>query len=194
MAALGDVIEIDEQTVLVLGQELNVAQGRPDVANALVHRVEDTLVVVDTGVTVAFRAALQAATRRVGDWSRAVVLTTHGHPDHVGNNDLADELGVPVEHFVPARDLDQMRDPAPYWVRSLSRIAGVVPLPAPPPLAGNKVVSLFQPLRPFACDDPDLRGAAAGADPDRLGPVHRLDLRRRRGAGAAQPGALRRAT
>ena len=149
MAALGDVIEIDEQTVLVLGQELNVAQGRPDVANALVHRVEDTLVVVDTGVTVAFRAALQAATRRVGDWSRAVVLTTHGHPDHVGNNDLADELGVPVEHFVPARDLDQMRDPAPYWVRSLSRIAGVVPLPAPPPLAGNKVVSLFQPLRPF---------------------------------------------
>lgn len=32
----------------------------------------------------------------------------------------------------------------------LSRVAGVVPLPAPPSLAGNKVVSLFQPLRPFA--------------------------------------------
>jgi glyoxylase-like metal-dependent hydrolase (beta-lactamase superfamily II) len=76
------------------------------------------------------------------------VLTTHGHPYHVGNNDLADELGVPVEHFVPARDLDQMRDPSAYWTRSMARLAGVVPLPAPP--AGNKVVSLFQPLRPFA--------------------------------------------
>ena len=78
------------------------------------------------------------------------MLTTHGHPDHVGNNDLADELGVPVEHYVPVRDLDQMRDPASYWVNSFSRVAGVVPLPAPPSLAGNKVVSLFQPLCPFA--------------------------------------------
>src|SRR4051794_13358762 len=148
--ALGDLIEIDDRTVLVLGQELDVAHDQPDVANALVHRVEDALVLVDTGVTPAFRAALKAATRRVGEWSRAVVLTTHGHPDHVGNNDPADGLGIPVEHFVPARDLDQMRGPSAYWTRSMARIAGVAPLPAPPSPAGNKVVSLFQPLRPFA--------------------------------------------
>lgn len=46
---------------------------------------------VDTGVTAAFRAALREAADRVGHWSRALVLTTHGHLDHVGNNDLADE-------------------------------------------------------------------------------------------------------
>ncbi|TCK27564.1 MBL fold metallo-hydrolase [Pseudonocardia endophytica] len=150
MTALGDTIEIDDRTVLVLGQELDVDHDQPDVANALVHRVGETLVVVDTGVTAPFRAALLAATRRVGDWSRALVLTTHGHTDHVGNNDIADELGVPTEHYVPARDLDQMLDPATYWVRSFTPIAGVVALPAPPSLAGNKVVSLFQPLHPFA--------------------------------------------
>ena len=152
--ALGDVLEIDDRTVLVLGQELDVAHDRPDVANALVHRAGETLFLVDTGVTTAFRNALRGAIHRVGPWSRLVVLTTHGHPDHVGNNDLADELGrehnVPVEHYVPARDLPQMLDPADYWIRSFSRIAGVAPLPAPPRLAGNKVVSLFQPLRPFA--------------------------------------------
>ncbi|MEU9379408.1 MBL fold metallo-hydrolase [Streptomyces sp. NPDC048255] len=148
MAALGDLIQIDDGTVLVCGQELDVGRGQPDVANALVHRVGDTLVLVDTGVTAAFRAALREATERVGHWSRALVLTTHGHLDHVGNNDLADELGVPVEHYVPALDLDQMRDPASYWVRSFERIAGLAPLPAPPVLAGQ-VVSLFQPMRPF---------------------------------------------
>ncbi|MEU2428358.1 MBL fold metallo-hydrolase [Streptomyces sp. NPDC007861] len=152
MTALGDLIEIDDRTVLVLGQGLDFDHDQPDVANALVHRVGDTLVLVDTGVTAAFRAALREAAGRVGRWSRALVLTTHGHPDHVGNNDLADELaderGVPVEHYVPAPDLDQMRDPASYWTRSLERIAGVGPLPAPE-LAGSKVVSLFQPLRPF---------------------------------------------
>ncbi|MEH6372774.1 MBL fold metallo-hydrolase [Streptomyces sp. KLMMK] len=148
MTALGDLIEIDDRTVLVLGQGLDVEHGRPDVANALVHRVRDTLVLVDTGVTAAFRAALREAAERVGPWSRALVLTTHGHLDHVGNNDLADELGVPVEHYVPALDLDQMRDPVAYWVRSFERITGLAPLPAPPALAGE-LVSLFRPMRPF---------------------------------------------
>ncbi|MFE6834827.1 MBL fold metallo-hydrolase [Streptomyces sp. NPDC057705] len=147
--ALGDLIEIDERTVLVLGQGLDIGHDQPDVANALVHRAGDTLVLVDTGVTTVFRTALREAADRIGPWSRALVLTTHGHPDHVGNNDLADELGVPVEHYVPAPDLDQMRDPAAYWVRSFERIAGVTPLPAPPPLTAGKVVSLFRPMRPF---------------------------------------------
>ncbi|MFE0578471.1 MBL fold metallo-hydrolase [Streptomyces sp. NPDC058874] len=148
MTALGDLIGIDDRTVLVLGRELDLAHGRPDVANALVHRAGDTLVLVDTGVTTAFRAALRAAADRVGPWSRAVVLTTHGHPDHIGNNDLADELGVPVQHCVPARDLDQMRDPESYWLRSFERIAWAVPLP--PARLAAEVVALFAPLRPFA--------------------------------------------
>ncbi|MFF4100852.1 MBL fold metallo-hydrolase [Streptomyces sp. NPDC001903] len=148
MTALGELIGIDERTVLVLGQGLDVENGRPDVGNALVHRAGETLVVVDTGVTAAFRAALREAADGVGPWSRALFLTTHGHPDHVGNNDLADELGVPAEHWVPAPDLDQIRDPAGYWVRSLERIAGLAPMPAPA-VAGPRLVSLFEPYRPF---------------------------------------------
>jgi glyoxylase-like metal-dependent hydrolase (beta-lactamase superfamily II) len=150
VTTLGQHIQIDDRTVLVLGQELDIAHNQPDAANSLVHRVGDTLVIVDTGVTPAFRAALLAATRKVGAWSRALVLTTHGHTDHVGNNDLADELGAPAEHYVPARDLDQMLDPTSYWVRTFTPITGIVALPAPPSLAAHKVVSLFQPLRPFA--------------------------------------------
>ncbi|OLZ63745.1 hypothetical protein AVW11_20165 [Streptomyces amritsarensis] len=148
MTALGDLVEIDDRTLLVLGRELDLAPDQPDIGNALVHRAGDTLVLVDTGVTTPFRTALRTAADRVGPWSRALVLTTHGHLDHVGNNDLADELGVPVEHCVPARDLDQMRDPESYWVRSFERVAWAAPLPASE-LAG-KVVSLFEPMRPFA--------------------------------------------
>ncbi|MFG2340931.1 MBL fold metallo-hydrolase [Streptomyces yangpuensis] len=148
MTALGELMELDDRTVLVLGQELDLAHDRPDVANALAHRAGDTLVLVDTGVGRAFRAALRTAADRVGPWSRALVLTTHGHLDHVGNNDLADELGVPAEHYVPARDLDQMRDPKSYWARSFRRIAWAAPLPAPALAA--QVVSLFAPMRPFA--------------------------------------------
>ncbi|WP_327254998.1 MBL fold metallo-hydrolase [Streptomyces sp. NBC_01244] len=148
MTALGDLIEIDDRTLLVLGQGLDLAHGQPDVANALVHRVGDTLVVVDTGVTTAFRTALLEATGRVGPWSRALVLTTHGHLDHVGNNDLADGLGVPAEHWVPAPDLPQMRDPGEYWVRAFERAAGAAALPDPGRTAAG-LVALFRPMRPL---------------------------------------------
>ncbi|WP_314247430.1 MBL fold metallo-hydrolase [Streptomyces kutzneri] len=170
MTALGDLIEIDDRTVLVLGQELDLAHDQPDVANALVHRAGDTLVLVDTGVTPAFRTALRAAADRVGPWTRALLLTTHGHPDHVGNNDLPDELGVPVEHYVPAPDLDQMRDPESYWVRSFERIAWAAPLPAPE--LADKVLSLFAPMRPFS--------------PRRPGPTR---SGRRNGSGSARCGS-----
>ncbi|MFE7135536.1 MBL fold metallo-hydrolase [Streptomyces sp. NPDC057638] len=149
MTTLGDLIEIDERTVLVLGQPLDLERGQPDAANALVHRVGDTLVLVDTGATAAFRAALREATGRVGPWSRALLLTTHGHPDHVANNDLADELGVPVEHYVPAPDIDQMRDPVAHWVWSFDRVSGAKVLPAPPAQTVAGVLLPFQPLRPF---------------------------------------------
>ncbi|MGE7384025.1 MBL fold metallo-hydrolase [Streptomyces sp. NPDC004126] len=149
MTVLGELVGIDGRTVLVAGQELDLAHGRPDVANALVHRTGDTLVLVDTGVTQPFRAALREAAERVGPWSRVLLLTTHGHADHVGNNDLADALGAPAEHYVPAPDLGQMRDPVAYWTRAFERVAGLGVLPGPPRDTAERVVSLFRPLRPF---------------------------------------------
>ncbi len=152
---LGKVQRVDDRTVLVLGQELNVEAKQPDVANALVHRTGDTIVIVDTGVTEPFRDALRAAVNQSGDGEvkRLLLLTTHGHTDHVGNNDLVDEIaserGIPAEHFVPARDVGQMLDPVDYWTRAFSNIVDLTPMPAPADLSAAFVVSLFQPLRPF---------------------------------------------
>jgi glyoxylase-like metal-dependent hydrolase (beta-lactamase superfamily II) len=151
--ALGDLISIDDRTVLVLGQELDVEKNQPDAGNALLHRVGGTLFVVDTGVTSAFRDALTKAADRLAPWTDVVLLTSHGHPDHVGNNDVVDEWArkrhVPVRHYLPAADVGQMRDVQDYWTASFSRIVGAVKLPAPPALVGWKIASLFVPLNPF---------------------------------------------
>lgn len=151
---LGSTLRVDDRTVLVLGQELDVASNQPDVANVVLHRVDDTLFMVDTGVTAEFREALKSAVDLVGPWSRLVVLITHGHPDHVGNNDLVDELaeerGIQAELVVPAADVAQMRDPQSYWKTSFDRLAGLAPLPAAPGLVALKITSLFQPYRPFS--------------------------------------------
>lgn len=152
--ALGTRLRIDDATVLVIGQPLDVAKSQPDAANALVHRTGNTLVLVDTGVTTAFRDALLRAVDEVGPWTELVLITTHGHTDHVGNNDIADELGrrpgVRVRHVVPAAELAQMRDPLTYWTTAFARVTGVAPMPVPPQLAAVKTVSMFRPFRPFS--------------------------------------------
>jgi glyoxylase-like metal-dependent hydrolase (beta-lactamase superfamily II) len=151
--ALGRIQRVDDRTVVVLGQELNVEAKQPDVGNALVHRAGDTIVIVDTGVTAPFRDALRSAVDQIGDAKRLLLLTTHGHTDHVGNNDVVDDIaserGIPAQHFVPARDVGQMLDPVSYWTRAFSNIVNLTPMPAPADLSAAFVVSLFQPLRPF---------------------------------------------
>jgi len=150
---LGKIERVDDRTVVILGQELNVEAKQPDVANSLVHRAGDTIVIVDTGVTEPFREVLRTAVKGFGDAQRLLLLTTHGHTDHVGNNDVVDEIaaerGITAEHFVPARDIGQMLDPVDYWTRAFSNIVDLTPMPAPADLSAAFVVSLFQPLRPF---------------------------------------------
>ena len=150
---LGDVVHVDDRTILVMGQELDVEGGRPDVANCLLHLTGDTLVVVDTGATVAFREAIRRAAEGLGAWTQLLLLTTHGHTDHVGNNDLVDELaaarGASVQHFIPAADVPQMLNPVEYWTWAFRRIEGLAPMPAPPHLSAAFIVSLFEPLHPF---------------------------------------------
>ena len=116
---------------MLVGQPLDIAKGQPDVANVIVHRTGDTLVVVDTGATEGFRGAISAAAERLGGWDQAILLTTHGHLDHVGNNDIVDviaaEHGVAdVAHFVPAHDVAQLLDPHGYWSASLGQLTSVL--------------------------------------------------------------------
>jgi hypothetical protein len=190
--ALGDITRIDDRTVFVLGQVLDIAKNQPDVANALVHRVQDTVFFIDTGVTTPFRNAMRRAVDMVGPWKRLVLLTTHGHVDHIGNNDLVDELAAqrstPVQHFVPAKDLAQMRDPKAYWTRTFGRICRRGPdagAAGPGGRQGRIAVQADDGIRPH---HKDVRRATPGANHHRVGAAVRLVVRRRRGPGAAQPG------
>ena len=101
------------------GQQLDVEGGSPDVANCLLHLSGETLVIVDTGATVAFPDAIRRAADSLGAWTQLLLLTTHGHTDRVGNKDprrssATAPRGETAQHFVPAADVPQMRDPVSY--------------------------------------------------------------------------------
>ncbi|MBC2893280.1 MBL fold metallo-hydrolase [Rhodococcus sp. 4CII] len=151
---LCEQIEIDDRTRMIVGQELDMVAGQPDVCNVIVHRAGDLLVLVDSGVTSVFRDAIRSAADDLAPWSNILLLTTHGHPDHVGNNDLIAELGdgidrANVHHFVSAHDAVQYRDHGiSYWITSLGRVSGLVPGFEDPSAAARQLLAMYRPYVP----------------------------------------------
>ncbi len=139
---------------MIVGQALDMAAHQPDVGNVIVHRAGDLLVLVDSGVTTAFRDAIRSAADDLAPWSKILLLTTHGHPDHVGNNDLVNDLGdgldrSNVQHFVSAHDASQYRDDGlPYWITSLERVSGLVPGFEDPADAARRLLAMYRPYVP----------------------------------------------
>lgn len=132
-----------------------MAARQPDVCNVIVHRTGDLLVIVDSGVTSTIRDAIRSAAEDLAPWSKILLLTTHGHVDHVGNNDIVKDLGAElnpsdVRHFVSVHDVDQYHDDGlSYWTTSLARISGLVPGFEDPAAAARGLISMFQPFVPI---------------------------------------------
>src|SRR3954468_18672284 len=84
----GDVVRPAPNTLMVVGRELNQAKGEADIANSILYRAGDTLYVIDTGATPSFRPSLRKAVDRLRPFRHTVLINTHGHPDHIGNNEL----------------------------------------------------------------------------------------------------------
>ena len=152
---LGEQIEIDARTRLIMGQELDMRARQPDVCNVIVHRAGDVLVLIDSGVTSTIRDAIRSAAEDIAPWSKILLLTTHGHPDHVGNNDIVKDLGAQldradVRHFVSAHDAGQYQDNGlSYWTTSLKRVSGLVSGFEDPVAAARRLLGMFQPMVPI---------------------------------------------
>lgn len=152
---LGEQIELDARTRLIMGQELDMRARQPDVSNVIVHRTGDLLVLIDSGVTSTIRDSIRSAAGDLAGWSKILLLTTHGHADHVGNNDIVNDLGTgldrsDVHHFVSAHDAGQYHDNGlHYWTTSLSRVSGLVPGFDDPVPAARGLLGMFQPMIPI---------------------------------------------
>lgn len=75
-------------------------------------------IAIDTAIPSVAWIAGELAAR---DWTLKLIVSTHGHWDHVGDNAaVSEQTGAPVA--VHALDADRLRDPQPMWA----------PFPIPP--------------------------------------------------------------
>ncbi|MET0916897.1 MAG: MBL fold metallo-hydrolase, partial [Burkholderiales bacterium] len=82
----GEIVPIAPATRLVVGRSRDMRTNQSDVANVVMHKAGSTLVVIDNGATPGFRQYLDKAAAQLRPFDSVVLLITHGHSDHTGNN------------------------------------------------------------------------------------------------------------
>jgi glyoxylase-like metal-dependent hydrolase (beta-lactamase superfamily II) len=142
------VVQVAPNTLVVGGLPLDLEHDQPDVSNTVVYRAGDTIYFLDSGATPKFRRALLDAARSLGPVTRAVLINSHGHVDHNGNNDLLADLDVTRrEHYISVRDIVKMPG-VDFFVDGVLEGAPYFPVPNPVEQFAAKTFSLFQPYNP----------------------------------------------
>lgn len=139
----GDAIEITPDVRMIVGRELDMAAGEVDVANVILYRTGSTLVVIDTGGTSEFIQFLDAAAEQLRPFDEVVLITSHGHADHVGNNAWIGTLGVSATHYISAHDLGLMRDQIPYFAERFDAAIPFLPDSPPGEELARQIIDMF---------------------------------------------------
>ncbi len=89
-----DLHSLAPNLVVIEGRHPTLLWEACDVPSIVVYRAPKTLYVLDTGVGPEQRAALKTQMDALGQGAEEIVLiNSHGHFDHLGNNDLVQQSG-----------------------------------------------------------------------------------------------------
>ena len=88
----GDLHEIAPNLVVIEGHHPHAMWEDPDLPTIAAYRGERTLYLFDTGVGPEQRAALLRVAEQLGGAEEVLLLNSHGHMDHLGNNDVLAEI------------------------------------------------------------------------------------------------------
>jgi glyoxylase-like metal-dependent hydrolase (beta-lactamase superfamily II) len=115
----GDVVQLADNLWMVVGNL------HADVPNALVYRKEERLYLMDSGAGATFRASLLRVLDDVGPVASFTLLNSHGHADHVGNNDLIDLVQAKEKyHYMSASGLPLL-DARSYFATQFSTLSAL---------------------------------------------------------------------
>jgi glyoxylase-like metal-dependent hydrolase (beta-lactamase superfamily II) len=91
--------------VVIEGRHPTLLWEACDVPSIVVYRASKTLYVLDTGVGPEQRAVLEAQIASLGQGAEEIVLVnSHGHFDHLGNNDVVQRSAIPRKRHLISKD------------------------------------------------------------------------------------------
>jgi glyoxylase-like metal-dependent hydrolase (beta-lactamase superfamily II) len=146
-AKYGDIVRVAPSTLMVIGRVLDVAKGQADIGNAVLYRRRETLYMIDTGATLSFRPFLRKAINELRPFRNVVLLNSHGHLDHTGNNAMVTRIAGPRHwcYYMSRRDFPIADNRTAWLLRAVRLISGYVPGFDDPGAATHQILSLFDP-------------------------------------------------
>jgi glyoxylase-like metal-dependent hydrolase (beta-lactamase superfamily II) len=100
----GTLPNVADDLHLIEGHHPHSIWDDPDLPTIAVYRTGRRLYLLDTGARPEQREAIRSLTRRYHDVvDEVVLLNSHGHVDHLGNNDVLAEIadGKARRHHIP---------------------------------------------------------------------------------------------
>lgn len=134
-----------ENIIVIEGRELILGK-QGDVAQIVLHRDRDLLTLIDSGAYPEDRAAILRAAEELGPFSRVMLLNSHGHADHVGNNDVIYELASTAEHYIPEKDYPNLGNQAGFFAKLMDEATRYLDM-GPPAQLVDKLMQMFPKLR-----------------------------------------------
>lgn len=104
---LGDIHPIAANLFVIEGHHPHRLWEDPDIPSIVVYRKGSTLYLLDTGVGPLQRTSILHLADQLGPVDEVVLVNSHGHLDHLGNNDVVDDIPATTKrHYFPraARD------------------------------------------------------------------------------------------
>src|SRR5215217_6684581 len=116
---LGDVVQLANNLWAVIGDM------PADVPNALVYRKGDRLYLMDSGAGPTIRRSILRVLHEAGTVQSFTLLNSHGHADHVGNNDLIQLAQAKETHHYLSEAGLAMLDPVPYFADQFYKLSDI---------------------------------------------------------------------
>jgi glyoxylase-like metal-dependent hydrolase (beta-lactamase superfamily II) len=114
---LGDIVPLANNLWLVVGDL------PADIPNALVYRAGDRLYLMDSGAGSTIRASILQVLHEVGSVQSFTLLNSHAHADHVGNNDLIQQVVArETHHYLSEAGLAHL-EPRSYLADQFARLS-----------------------------------------------------------------------
>jgi glyoxylase-like metal-dependent hydrolase (beta-lactamase superfamily II) len=101
---LGDVVQLADNLWFIHGEMPKDASKAPDWRNVVIYRSANRLYLIDSGGGSAIRSSIQRILSEVGEVESFTLINSHGHLDHICNNDVVSSTSADRKRHLLRRE------------------------------------------------------------------------------------------
>lgn len=117
---LGEVVQLADNLWLIVGEM------PADIPNSIVYHKDGRLYLLDSGAGPVVRASIVRVLQKIGPVQSFTLLNSHGHVDHIGNNDLLHIVQAQkTRHYLSEAGLAILLDPVSYFADQFYRLSDI---------------------------------------------------------------------